>query len=56
MNHKEFAELDREQRLRTLRFIQDRDGVDSPLYTSLAALHQLALNRDNGVGRHWRAR
>jgi hypothetical protein len=45
--HKEFEAMNREQRLATLKFVADRDGVDSPLYTSLAAQHTWLLSRDS---------
>jgi len=45
--HKEFERQNREQRLATLKFVADRDGIDSPLYHSLAAQHQYLLYRVN---------
>jgi hypothetical protein len=54
MTHKEFERLSREDRLATLRFVQDRDGIDSPLYHSLANQHQHLLNKTNGTGKIWK--
>jgi hypothetical protein len=48
MTNREFESMSREERLATLRFVQDRDGIDSPLYTALAAQHQWLLGRDSG--------
>ena len=39
----------REERLATLRFVQDRDGIDPPLYVALATQHEWLLNRANKV-------
>jgi hypothetical protein len=50
MTNREFERLDRVQRLATLKFVADRDGIDSPLYTALAAQHQWLLGRDSGGG------
>jgi hypothetical protein len=55
MTNREFEALDREQRLATLKFVQDRDGVDSPLYCAPAAQHEFLLGRAYGIGRRsWR--
>jgi len=45
MSHDEFEKLDREERLAILRFVQDRDGPNSPLYIALAAQHTWLLNQ-----------
>ena len=47
VTNREFERLDRNERLATLRFVQDRDGLDSPLYCTLGAQHQYLLNRAN---------
>ena len=49
MTNREFERLDRNERLATLRFVQDRDGPDSPLYVALATQHEWLVNRTNGV-------
>jgi hypothetical protein len=46
--HAEFERMSREQRLTALKFVADRDGIDSHLYRSLAAHHQYLLERANG--------
>jgi hypothetical protein len=43
MTNQEFAELDREQRLATLKFVADRDGVESETYVRLANQHRKIL-------------
>jgi hypothetical protein len=43
MTNQEFERLDRQERLATLKFVADRDGLDSQLYQSLAAQHQFLL-------------
>jgi hypothetical protein len=45
---KEFSRLDRDERLAALRFVADRDGVESMLYRRLAATHQQLLRTANG--------
>jgi hypothetical protein len=47
-NH-EFSELDREQRLATLKFVADRDGVESEIYVRLAKQHRMLLLESSGV-------
>jgi hypothetical protein len=55
MNNRDFERLDREQRLATLKFVQEREGTDSPLYCALAAQHEFLLGRAYGIGRRgWR--
>jgi hypothetical protein len=49
MTNREFERLDREERLAALKWVADRDGVDSPLYASLSAQHEWLLNTANGV-------
>ena len=46
---REFEAQTREERLATLRFVQDRDGIDPPLYVALATQHEWLLNRANKV-------
>jgi len=47
--HREFEAQTRKERLATLRFVQDRDGIDPPLYVALATQHEWLLNRANKV-------
>jgi hypothetical protein len=54
--HREFERMSREERLAALKFLADRDGIDSPLYTSLAAQHEWLLDRSNGVTQRRRLR
>jgi hypothetical protein len=39
MTPKEFERLSREERQETLKFVADRDGIESGLYRKLAAKH-----------------
>jgi hypothetical protein len=49
MTNQEFAELDREQRLATLKYLADRDGIESETYVRLAKLHRKVLLESSGV-------
>jgi hypothetical protein len=49
MNARDFTNLNREEQLAALKFLADRDGVDSPLYYSLACQHEFLCNKDNGI-------
>ena len=52
MTPQEFERLDRERRLAILKFVADRDGIDSQLYRSLAVHHEYLLERANGHARY----
>jgi hypothetical protein len=49
MTNRDFGRLNREERLATLKFIADHDGIDSPFYYSLACQHEFLLNASNGI-------
>jgi hypothetical protein len=49
MTTKEFERLDGAERLNILRYVADRDGVESKTYVRLARAHQVLLNRANGI-------